>query len=589
MFSQTRSFDIHLSGLIQTLSESLYSKPDVAVRELVQNAVDSCTRRRAEDIVCPDDLGVWVVGNHRKGILIVRDSGAGLTEKEIARDLATIGVGATRTLRERLERAGSPLANQLIGQFGVGFLSAFMLAEEAIVETRSYFGDKSEKGWRFIAKGNKDYHLEPIERSEIGSTVKLKLKPEFTYILESKELQKILSYYASLLPVPIYVGRKRVLINDAPPPWQCNGNDSSYRRYISERTGLRILEVIPVHIREGGMEAKGVLAIPASSDLITGGTCDLEVYVRHMYIGRERGLLPPWASCVVGVIDTPSLTPTASREAVMQNEAFRRMRTQLGKTIVGHLRYLANNAPERLGKIMAAHHVSLKAWAIADRELLGALGDHLPFRSSMGTLPLRACVEVALGQTRSPDHNRPTLLFRTEGHNELIDQLVLGPGNRLVIDASGYPDADILRAYAQVSRRVDIRNIADLDPIWFGNPESCEGARRLVEWYEKQGTRTRVSALDPEEAPALFLINRGEGDSNTAPDSGILVLNSANLAVKRLIASDDLNPYAKALALLEHQAYVAATPNPNPKRLREAFLTLTKVLLELIPENLNKN
>lgn len=578
-----RRFDIHLSGLIRTLSESLYSRPEVAVRELVQNAVDSCTRRKAEDLACPDRLGVWITFNRSGNQLTVRDVGAGLTRDEISRDLATIGMGATRRLREQLEHQNSPLARELIGQFGIGFLSAFMLAENVELETRSIH-ETGNGGWRFKAQGDKGYQLEPADYEVCGTTVTLKFKPQCADILNTNDLQRILSHYAGLLKVPIYLGPHDHQINQL-PPWSNGGTESAYRRFITERLGRPVLEVIPIHIKEGGVEVRGVLASPESNDFITGADGYVEVYVRHMYVGREQSLLPPWAACVFGMIDTPNLTPTASRESIMQDESYRRIRNLLGKCIIGHFKHLAQTSPERLGKVMAAHHISLKAWAIADRDLLSALGDHLPFRTSLGLLPFRACVEAALFQPPSPDRNRPTLLYRTDTHNETIDRLLMIHGNRLVIDAIGYPDVDLLKAFQQTVTRVDIRNVAELDPVWFGTTDQREGAVRLVNWYRERGCLAQVSTFDPPETPAMYLGRQGnESKYILQPDdAGILILNSNNPAVARLISLSSLNPFAAALGLLKHQAYLASTPHPNPVQVQAANQSLTRILLEMIP------
>ena len=576
-------FEIHLPGLVRTLSESLYSRPEVAIRELIQNAVDSCTRRRAEDNNCPEDLSVWILASPKNRKLVVRDTGAGLSREEITRDLATIGAGNTRKLRSELEAIGNPLALELIGQFGVGFLSAFMLSERVTVETRS-FRQMDERGWRFTAQGERSYQLEPIHCPDIGSTVTLEMKPEHEEILDPKRLRSIVRHYAALLPVPIYAGKRKQLMNDRPPPWVVGGTEKHYRQFVIERIGCDILEVIPVHVRDGRIEVRGVLAIPESADMFTNAQRDFEVFIRHMYVGREHGLLPPWARCTVGTIDTPSLTPTASRESIVQDDAYRRVRVLLGKCIIGHLRHLANTSPSRLGRVMGAHHLSLKAWAIADNELLDALGDHLPVRTNLGILPLRGCVEAALGHPPSPDRGRPTLLYRTEGLNNLVDRLVMRQGNWLVVDATGYPDADLLRAYQAKSKHVDIRNISELDPLWFGDTDARAGSRRLVAWYAARGISAQVSSLDAEEAPALYLSKfRAEtGDWDEELEAGTLVLNSKNPAIASLIAATSLDDHATALELLEHQAHIAATPNPDAERLRQSFETLTRVLLELI-------
>src|SRR5688572_17961001 len=144
---------------MKVLGESLYSTPNVAIRELVQNAHDSCHRRRLET---QDDFEpcIRVIPDSRARTLAIEDNGAGLTKSEIERYLATVGAGYTRLLRERSSEA------RLIGQFGLGFLSAFIVSEKTEVWTCSY--QDPERAWSFSTRSGESYSIQPGEPREIG-------------------------------------------------------------------------------------------------------------------------------------------------------------------------------------------------------------------------------------------------------------------------------------------------------------------------------------------------------------------------------------------------------------------------------------
>ncbi len=227
---QLRNTEVNLNGLMTVLGKHLYSTPVVAVRELVQNAHDSIIRRRLEDPAfaaaattgAPADADasektapqsrITVIGNPAKGTLRVIDTGAGLTAEEIHAYLATVGVGYTRTLREKDDDTG------LIGMFGLGFLSAFVLANEVTVTTTSY--QQPHQGRRYQSATGERYTLSPAPARAIGAEVALTLREEFTHLASPETLRRVLTHYCVLLREPVYVGDSPTPLNPERPPWQ---------------------------------------------------------------------------------------------------------------------------------------------------------------------------------------------------------------------------------------------------------------------------------------------------------------------------------------------------------------------------------
>src|SRR4051794_37661950 len=192
------------------LGGHLYSTPAVAVRELVQNAHDSITRRRIEG---PDftEGRIDVLGDAATGTLTVRDDGAGMTRDEIDLFLATVGVGYTRGLRER-----EPSQDELIGQFGLGFLSAFIIGERTIVRTASY--QAPGKSHEYRSTTGERYSVEPSEPRGVGTEVELRLTEEHRALADPPTLEATVRRYCALLAVPVHVNGTHV--NAEPPPWR---------------------------------------------------------------------------------------------------------------------------------------------------------------------------------------------------------------------------------------------------------------------------------------------------------------------------------------------------------------------------------
>src|SRR5947209_15299934 len=208
--SERQRFTLHLPGLLKVLAEHLYASKKVGVRELIQNSHDSCVRRRVEGGEPDYEPRIDLTADARKRTLTVNDNGFGLTADEITNYLATIGRGYTRELRERLSLDDAATATELIGQFGLGFLSAFLLASEVTLLTRSFQGGPC---YRWHSTGDEYYQLEPGWREEIGTTVELRLKPNVQFLLQEHTLVETVRQYADFLPIPIHVQGEALPVN----------------------------------------------------------------------------------------------------------------------------------------------------------------------------------------------------------------------------------------------------------------------------------------------------------------------------------------------------------------------------------------
>src|SRR5262245_26888887 len=245
--TERQRFNLHLPGLLKVLAEHLYSSKKVGVRELIQNSHDSCVRRRVEgndpDYEPRIDLSI----DPRKGTLSVSDNGMGLTADEITTYLSTIGRGYTRELRERLSLASAAEAVELIGQFGLGFLSAFLLAGEVTLLTRSAQGGS---GYRWHSAGDEYFEMAPAWREEVGTTVELKLKPSARFLLGEEALIDTARQYADFLPIPIHVQGEPLPVNLMAPPWEADQPDRAVKDYIVRAFGSEALWVLPLTDRK---------------------------------------------------------------------------------------------------------------------------------------------------------------------------------------------------------------------------------------------------------------------------------------------------------------------------------------------------
>jgi molecular chaperone HtpG len=501
--------EIHLPGLLKLLGEHLYSNPQVAVREMVQNAHDSCVRRREEDKSVADayqpSIAIFVDAGERQ--LVIEDNGSGLTREEIATFLATVGRGYTGQLRAELESAGRAEALDLIGMFGLGLLSAFMVALRIEITTASY--QTPETAWRWISEGGQSYALRRATRESVGTTVRLDLRDDAKFLLEPSTLEDILTVYAEFLTIPIFVNRGAEPINGQPAPWQQEneqgvGQTARYIAWVEARRGMRPLTVIPledVTLEDGRhVPLDGVLYVPPRSIISIQEYGDVTIYVRHMLITeRERDLLPEWARFVTGVIDCPLLNPTASRESLRHDEIYGAVQAALARQLLAHFERLAESAPVDWAAVVQAHNDLIKGWAVRSPELFVRVADLVVFKTSRGQLTLPEYL-----------HENPGRIFYYGDDDGVTQALALFEARRLaVVDARWFADVAFLRAYGEVYG-VPAEELAPGAGYLFATVDDPEGVwQPLLDAYRAEGYPVRLLSFEPEHLPMILLYPPG--------------------------------------------------------------------------------
>jgi molecular chaperone HtpG len=441
---------VDLEGLMKVLGDHLYSTPMVAVRELVQNAHDSCERRRIE---ASEDFEASIVvrADPSAKTLTIEDTGAGLTDDEIREYLATVGAGYTRTLRQR-EQVGDT-ANSLIGYFGLGFLSAFVVSERTEVWTCSY--QHPELAWRFVSRDGQTYSLDAAPQREVGTRVTLQLREEHQALGNPLAVRRLLLRYACLLRHPIHCPLDAAAapeefgeaVNAEPPPWRDTRELSEVRRrkLALEFAGrfeaeFEPLCTIPVgQGPDGDAEVRGLLWI---QDARTYGSSDnrrVWIFVRGMMISDDaRELLPRWAGFVGAAVEGLNLTPTASREDLQRDAGYDRAQAQLLDALVDGLGEIAQREPASWRRILSRHNEALLGAAICDDRLFALIAEQATLPTSQGDLGLARILERSHGKIYVSQAERG-------GFEELLFRALAVP----VVQARRYGALAVARRWAE--------------------------------------------------------------------------------------------------------------------------------------------
>lgn len=598
---EKHQFNLHLPGLLKLLAEHLYSTKQVGVRELIQNAHDACLRRKIEEGKTDYQPRIDLSIDPARQTLTMRDNGCGLTAEEISTYLATIGRGYTRELREKLELCSPSEAAELIGQFGLGFLSSFLIASEVTLTTRSFRGDQP---LRWYSVGDENYELTPGCRDEIGTTIELHLKPAASFLLQEKVLTDTVQRYADYVPTPVYLEGDFHPLNCQTPPWEEDDAEGAIRTYISRAfQGVQPLYVLKLHdwtmqVPNGSrtVPLQGFLFVPPASVASVHEYGDLRVYIRRMFIcDRQRELLPPWARFVRGVIDSPVLQPTASREDIQQDDNFESVQQALAEQLGKDLRRLARDDPAAWHQLVCSHSTVITSWAVKDNEFFERVADLVVFRTTRGLLNLPDYLKQSGG----------TLYYVTRQLGSLQEQLLAEGRDVPAIEAAWYAVTPFLEKYADRRANVGLVQLdGEAETLLRSVPEKPFAG--LLEYYRTQQVHARVAAFKPIDMPAILLYPQGaevvhnaraalkegelpEGLGGLVEDyverkmgtdfNGSFYLNASCPLVRRLAEDETLAPRrTEILTMLYQMARLFAGRLLSPTEAVVAFREINKAI-----------
>ncbi|HEY6187181.1 MAG TPA: HSP90 family protein [Pyrinomonadaceae bacterium] len=380
-------FQVNLGGIIDLLSNNIYSSPQVFIRELLQNAVDAIVARQHTEAGHRGrvDIELPAQTNGDGPTLIFRDNGTGLTEEEIHSFLATIGQTSKHA-------EVSNHRSDFIGQFGIGLLSCFVVSEEIVVVTRSAQEQGRTMEWRGRSDGT--YTVKALEREmEPGTEVQLIGKDGCAEYFEPDRVLKLARYYGSLLPYTIQLTAEGVtsIINEEEPPWKeefasTELEREAYLEYGRKTFETEFLDYVPLRSSLGDVRG-AAFVLPYSLSLASRKTH--RVYLKNMLLSEDvEGLLPDWAFFVKCVVNANDLRPTASRESFYEDDTLLATRLALGRCLRNYLLTLAEEDPPRLKRLIELHYLSIKALAADDEEFFKIFVKWLPFETNMGTMTL---------------------------------------------------------------------------------------------------------------------------------------------------------------------------------------------------------
>ncbi len=406
--AESHPFQAEVSQILHLVIHSLYSHKEIFLRELISNASDALDRLRFRAITEPDlfegetALEIHIEADPEKGTLTIEDSGVGMSKEELVRDLGTVARSGSKAFLEQLAARGQKDAS-LIGQFGVGFYSAYLVADRVEVVSRAA---GAKEAWRWASDAKATFTIEPAERRARGTSVTLHLRDDQKEFLEEWRLRGLVTRYSDYVSHPIRLlvtkteghgadAKKTTSleqVNRASALWQRPKSEITDEQYDELYMHLSHDTEAPLartHFKvEGTQEFAALLFVPRSPPFelrLSQKARGIRLFVKRVLIMEEcEELLPEWLRFVRGVVDSDDLPLNVSREILQDSQAARTIKKQLVKATLDVLDGLAADKPDDYKTFWQSFGVLLKEGLAIDFEHRERLAKLMRYESSRG-------------------------------------------------------------------------------------------------------------------------------------------------------------------------------------------------------------
>lgn len=600
-----QQFQTEVSQLLHLIVHSLYSHPEIFVRELISNASDALDKLRHLSLT--DDRFKALVGHGIESprvdleldeagkVLTISDTGIGMNEEDLISHLGTIARSGTKNFLAQLSGDARKDSN-LIGQFGVGFYSVFMVADRVEVISRKAAEDKT---WKWTSDGKTGFDVGEVSgaeaRSTAGTTVRIHFNEEGAQYANSWRLQEIVRKYSNHIAFPIFLTydksewnaekkesiktRTTEQVNAASAMWQRPKpelSDEDYKEFYQSITGDGEDPLFWFHTRaEGTLEYTTLFYIPAKAPLdlyqadYEGG---VKLYVRRVFIMDDaRDLLPQYLRFVRGVIDSEDLPLNVSREILQQNKVLTSIRTASVKKILSELKTIATADPEKYSQFIAEYNRPLKEGLYGDYANRETLLDLIRFKSTNADgltslaeakarmQPEQKALYYITGGSESMLRNSPLLeIYNRKGIEVLlldddIDEIVFST-------VAKYGDID-LKAVNKSSTSDDLKDDSapekaeELKPLIEKMKAALGEAVKDVRTSSRLADSPSVIVSDEDEPSArMRQMMQAMGQKNLPELRPTLEINPDHEIIRKLLADPENDKVEDAAWLLFDQA-----------------------------------
>ncbi|HEY86018.1 MAG TPA: molecular chaperone HtpG [Chloroflexi bacterium] len=386
-------FKAEVQQLLNILVHSLYTDKEIFLRELISNASDALNRMQFEmltnhDVLDPEaEPGIWISSDEEAKTITIRDTGIGMTREELIDNLGTIAKSGAADFIARLKDNKEQVAD-VIGQFGVGFYSVFMVAKEVEVVSRSYRNNAEAVKW--VSDGSESYTIQTTDKAERGTTITITLHDEDAEFAQEYRLRNIIKKHSDFVTYPIYLGDSEGAANQQTPLWRQSASDideEKYKEFYKQLTLDFEDPIARLHLSaDAPVQLNALLFFPARREgniLSLRKDPGLKLYSHNVLIQEyNTDLLPNHFRFVQGVVDSEDISLSVSREAVQNTRVVEKLKNLLTKRVVRKLEDLGKEDADKYAQWWKEFGMFIKEGIATDINAKDSLAKLLRFYSS---------------------------------------------------------------------------------------------------------------------------------------------------------------------------------------------------------------
>ncbi len=604
--SEQGEISIHTENIFPIIKKWLYSDKEIFLRELVSNAVDAIHKLQhinlVEGLKLEEDYAVDVTLDKDAGTLTVSDNGIGMTSEEIRRYINQIAFSSAEEFIEKFK--GLDDKNQIIGHFGLGFYSSFMVASQVEIRSLSYQEGAEGAHWR--CDGTTSYHLETIDKSKRGTDVVLHIEPEEKEFLDPSRIRQILSRYCNFLPVTIRLMGD--VVNDMSPLWSKQPTEIDAEEYTSFYHKLYPLSDDPlfwIHLNiDYPFNLKGILYFPRLTNEFDVTKSHIKLFCNQVFVTDNcPELIPEFLLPLQGCLDAPDLPLNVSRSYLQNEPQVRKIQDVIAGRVAGKLLDIAKAQNDEYIKIWEDVHTFVKFGMMRDDKFYEKIKDQVIYRSTgdQTWTTLTAYLErardshenkvfYANNETAQATYLR---MFKQQGVEVLILDAMIDTHFIQFLEMKN-TDVKFVRVDSDITENlIDAESKTDLIE---GSDQKSRN-EKIVQLFKdilgEQVKEIRVEGLKDESVPVVVLqdeqgrrfqdMTRMLGDSASLQGQQTLMVNINNPVVKKIKAYHDAGESERVSLLIEQVYDLALFSSQDFDRDRmEAFLERSGQLLELL-------
>ncbi|HBN09140.1 MAG TPA: molecular chaperone HtpG [Cyanobacteria bacterium UBA8530] len=567
MSTETGQISIHTENILPIIKQWLYSDKEIFLRELISNAVDAITKVKkvalSEEIEGNQEYSIQVELDQEKGTLSIRDNGIGMDEGEIKKYINQIAFSGAEDFLERYKENNEN--NQIIGHFGLGFYSAFMVAEKVEIVSKSYRKGSVAAHWS--CEGGTEYLLEESEKEERGTEVILTISPDCAEFLDRGRITEIIKRYCNFLPVPILLNGE--LQNERTPIWTRTPNtikEEEYKEFYKKHFPGKEDPLFWIHLNvDYPFRLQGILYFPKILHELDGSKGEVQLYCNQVYVSdNTQDLIPKFLTVLQGMIDCPDIPLNVSRSMLQNDPYVRKISEHITKKIASRLKALYQSDKEQYQRLWEDIHLFIKFGAMEHEKFYEAVKDFLIFKSSEGGyLTLDQYLE------KNKEKNKDVVFYFSDEEKQSTYLNLFKSQGLEALNLSSMIDNHFIqflefRRMPLKFQRIDSQltdNLIDSSSSK-GDEKNIELlSERIKELLEIENIEVKVESLKSEAISAVivqpeyarrFKEMAAFMQKENAPDVGqTLIVNQTNTVVQRFFGLDEEGKVEESKLLLE--------------------------------------